>query len=176
MQVANTPPNREIADTIRERIKVRNAQINANARIINAKARAWTLAGFGTMVAASAIGIGIGAAVAFYGYAYASGIRIAPQEAAVSASREERAATESLPPWHQMDPQAGRLPSGSPAGPQSPSATRDPSTSRAQGVTAKYTVFKSVERGAGHITTGWDFVPGDNLPNEQYSKPDKKQS
>jgi len=172
MEISNIPPNREIAAAIRERIKVGNAQINANARIINAKARAWILAGFGAMVAASAIGIGVGAAAAFYAYGYASANWMPSQRAAAPASYGNKPPAEpSPPPWRQMDPQAGRSPGGTqPLGDGSSSspagATRDPLP--AQGVTSKYTVFKSVKLGSGQITTGWDFDAGELMPNKQY--------
>src|SRR5262249_13352849 len=97
----------------------------------------------------------------------------------VQTSPGERALTELPPPWHEMDPQGGREPTSSqhqspgksargPDGSHSTSATQDPSSSRSQAVTSKYTVFKSVKHGQGQVSTGWDFEPGDILLNTQY--------
>ena len=69
MEIPNTPENRVLANAV-------NARIKADARILNAKAAFWRLAGWALVCAM--IGVGVGAA--FVGWTYSRGPEVVDTE------------------------------------------------------------------------------------------------
>lgn len=158
MEIPNTPENRVLANAV-------NAKIKADARILNAKAAFWRLAGWALVCAM----IGVGTGAALYGWTYSRGPAIEADQVARAVAAALQTVTLKTEGTVKLDPEA-RL-GAAPAVPR-PTETQlgegqRPASQAA--VNTAFTVFKNVPHGAGQVVTGWNFASSDQKkPTHQY--------
>lgn len=159
MEIPNTAENRVLANAV-------NAKIKADARILNAKAAFWRLAGWALICAM----IGIGTGAALYGWTYSRGPAIEAEQVARAVAAALQNVTLKTEGTVKLDPEA-RI-----AAPQAPMPRptdaqlgegQKPASQAA--VNTAYTVFKNVPHGAGQVVTGWNFTSSEQKnPTHQY--------
>jgi hypothetical protein len=161
MEVPNTPENRVLASAV-------NARIKSDARLLNARAALYRLAGVGLLCAL--VGVGIGAA--FYGYSYANDPTFPTEKVANSVAAALSKVTLKTEGTVKLDPDAKLEVAG--ARPEIPTPTAaqlgagaTPDSKAA--VLTNFTVFKNVPHGSGQVVTGWNFASSEQKsPNHQY--------
>lgn len=162
MEIPATPENRVLANAV-------NARLKSDARILNAKAAFWRLAGVALVCAM--IGVGIGAAL--YGWTYSRAPVIQAEQVAEAVARALAATTLKSEGTVKLDPDSV-LALAQPKAPEMPRPTEtqlgsgSAPASRAAVATA-FTVFKNVPMGSGQVVTGWNFTSSEQkAPQHQY--------
>lgn len=159
MEIPNTPENRVLAGAV-------NARIKADARILNAKAAFWRLAGWSLMLAM----IGIGTGAALLGWTYSRGPAIEAEQVAQAVAAALQTVTLKAEGTVKLDPDA-KLSLPAPPTPRPTEAqlgTGQKPASQAA-VNTAFTVFKNVPHGAGQVVTGWNFTSSEQKsPTHQY--------
>lgn len=158
MEIPNSPENRVLANAV-------NAKIKADARILNARAAFWRLAGWALVCAM----MGIGTGAALYGWTYSRGPAIEADQMARAVAAALQTVTLKTEGTVKLDPDA-RLPAAAPT-PRPTEAQlgegQKPASQAA--VNTAFTVFKNVPHGAGQIVTGWNFASSEQKnPTHQY--------
>jgi hypothetical protein len=170
MFVERTSDNIALASAVRSRV-------NADARIINAKAALWRLAGIGLVAAGIGAGAGMAAGASFFGYSFitdshASAEKIA--DAITTALERVTLKTELLPGQKiAIDPASKVTIVGQTADdiprPASKQMQTDARPASKANVVTNFTIFKSVTFGLGTVETGWNFADSDQRnPTHQY--------
>jgi hypothetical protein len=158
LEIPNTPENRVLASAV-------NAKIKADARIINAKAAFWRLAGWGLVCAM----IGVGAGAALWGWTYSRGPAVEADQMARAVAAALGTVTLKTEGTVKLDPEA-RIGAAAPT--PRPSETQlgegqKPASEAA--VNTAFTVFKNVPHGAGQVVTGWNYTSSEQkTPTHQY--------
>lgn len=161
MEIPATPENRVLANAV-------NARLKSDARIQNAQAAFYRLAGIALVCAM--IGVGIGAALA--GWTYHRSPTIQADEVARAVAAAMSSVVLKAEGTVKLDPDA-KLPVASPASevPRPTDAQLGTGTvpkSQAAVATA-FTVFKNVPFGGGQVVTGWNFSTSEQkAPQHQY--------
>ena len=171
MLIAGTKTNKDLAGAV-------NARVQADARMIGAKAMAIRFAAVGLF----GLMIGLGVGFAFLGYAKLRDATGATERLADILARAlekttmhaalDPAASVHLQPGATvgLDPNAQVHVSDLPALPRPTSAQLrgggNPASKAA--VQTNYTVFRNVKFGAGEVVTGYNFSPDATLPDRQY--------
>lgn len=161
MEIPNTPENRVLANAV-------NGKIKADARILNAKAAFWHLAGWALVCGM----IGVGAGAALFGWTYSRGPSIEAEQVARAVAAAMEKVTFKTEGTVKLDPES-RL-AAVPAQPAVPRPTevqlgegQRPASQAA--VNTAYTVFKNVPHGNGQVVTGWNFSSSEQKsPQHQY--------
>jgi hypothetical protein len=159
MEIPNTTENRVLAGAVNSRIK-------ADARILNAKAAFWRLAGISLLLAM--VGVGVGAAL--FGWTYSRGPALEAGQVARAVAAAMETVTLKTEGTVKLDPDA-RIAAAAPAIPRPSEAQlgegQKPVSQAA--VATAFTVFKEVPHAGGKVVTGWNFAASDQkLPNYQY--------
>ena len=169
MLIAGTKANRALAGAVNDRVQ-------ADARMISAKAFGIRLAAIGVM----GLLIGAGVGLAFLGVAKsrdASGAAERLAETLTKAIERSKlhaeldpASTVKLDPAAQvaMDPNATVKMDAALPHPTRDQLNPDASPASKTQVQTHYTVFKAVRWGAGEVVTGYNFAPDGKLPDHQY--------
>lgn len=161
MELPANAENRVLASAV-------NARIKSDARLLNARAALYRLAGIGIMC--TFIGAGLGAA--FYGYSYTNDPTFPTEKVAntvaVALSRItlRTEGTVKIDPDSKLELGGGRSEVPTPTAAQL-GAGAVPESKAA--VLTNFTVFKNVPFNQGQVVTGWNFTSGDQKsPNHQY--------
>lgn len=158
MEIPNTPENRVLAGAV-------NARIKADARILNAKAAFWRLAGWALVCAM----IGVGTGAALLGWTYSRAPAIEADLVARAVAEALQTVTFKTEGTVKLDPES-RIPAPAPI--PRPTETQlgegqKPASQAA--VNTAFTVFKSVPHGSGQVVTGWNFSSSEQKsPTHQY--------
>ena len=142
-----------------------NARIKSDARLLNARAALYRLAGIGVMCAF--IGAGIGAA--FYGYSYTNDPTYPTEKVAKTVAAALSQVTLKTEGTVKLDPDAqigsrSEIPTPS-AAQLGAGATPDSKAA----VLTNFTVFKNVPFNQGQVVTGWNFTSSEQkAPTHQY--------
>ena len=162
MELPNTADNRVLASAV-------NARIKSDARLLNARAALYRLAGIGLLCAL--LGVGIGAA--FYGYSYANDPTFPTEKVANTVAAALSKVTLKTEGTVKLDPDAKvEVAGGARSEVPTPSAAQlgagaAPESKAA--VLTNFTVFKNVPYGSGQVVTGWNFSSSEQKsPNHQY--------
>ena len=162
MEIPATPENRVLANAV-------NARLKSDARIQNAKAAFWRLAGMALVC--GGIGGGIGAAI--FGWTYSRQPVIQADQVAQAVAAAMERVTLKAEGTVKLDPDA-KLPIGAGATQEVPRPTE---TQLGTGTTPKslanvntaFTVFKNVPYNQGQVVTGWNFTTSEQKsPQHQY--------
>lgn len=161
MEIPNTPDNRVLANAV-------NARLKSDARIQNAKAAFWRLAG--TALVCGGIGLGLGAAILGWTYSRQPVIQAEQVAQAVAAALER--VTLRAEGTVKLDPDSKlAVGGGQPDVPRPTEAQLGAGTSpKSQAVVnTAFTVFKNVPYNQGQVVTGWNFTTSDQkAPQHQY--------
>ena len=162
MEIPATAENRVLASAV-------NARIKSDARLHNAQAALYRLAGLGLAVALTGAGIG----AALYGYAQTRGPAADAEVVAQAVAAALSGLTLKAEGTVKLDPDA-RLATGG----GGPSEVPRPTEAQLGGgavpvsqaaVLTNFTVFKNVPYGSGQVVTGWNFTSSDQkAPAHQY--------
>ena len=160
MELRNTTENRVLASAV-------NARIKSDARLLNARAALYRLAGIGIVCALAGVGVG----AAFYGYSYTSDPTFPTAKVANTVAEALSKVTLKTEGTVKLDPEStlavgGRseIPTPTPA---QLGAGAAPDSKAA--VVTNFTVFKNVPFGSGQVVTGWNFSSSEQRsPNHQY--------
>lgn len=161
MEIPNTPENRVLANAV-------NAKIKADARILNAKAAFWRLAGWALVCAM----IGLGTGAALFGWTYSRGPAIEAELVASAVAAAMEKVTFKTEGTVKLDPESRLAAAPAPAPLPRPTEVQlgegqKPASQAA--VNTAYTVFKNVPHGAGQVVTGWNFSSSEQKsPQHQY--------
>ncbi|TDR90031.1 hypothetical protein [Enterovirga rhinocerotis] len=162
MEIPNTPENRVLAGAV-------NARIKADARILNAKAAFWRLAGWALVCAM--IGIGVGAALVGWTYSRGGTEAVDSEKVARAVAAALGTVTLKTEGTVKLDPES-RLAASPPAEVPRPTEGQlgqgqQPASQGA--VNTAFTVFKTVPHAGGHVVTGWNFESSEQkAPGRQY--------
>lgn len=162
MEIPATKENRVLANAV-------NARLKSDARILNAKAAFYRLAGYALICAT--LGLGIGAAL--YGWTYGRQPVIQAEQVAGAVAAALSGLTLKTEGMVKLDPQS-ILAIAAPKPPEGPRPTEaqlgagaTPPSQAA--VNTNFTVFKNVPHGSGQVVTGWNFTSSDQkTPQHQY--------
>jgi hypothetical protein len=193
MEVANTLPNRALAQAV-------NSRITADAVMLSAKSTLWRLTGVGAMCAL----IGIGAGAVFFGYSYVHDPRTSAEKMAIAFTQALEKSTLKTSGEVKLDPQATvkldangaqvkidpasavrldasgtvvRLDPNALANVRSYDVPRPTSNQLGSSavppsnatVVTNFTVFKTVTYGKGQVVSGWKFTSNEDLtPDHEY--------
>jgi hypothetical protein len=161
MELPNTSENRVLASAV-------NARIKSDARLLNARATLYRLAGVGLLCALAGAGIG----AAFYGYSYTNDPTYPTAKVANAVAEALQKVTFKTEGTVKLDPES-TLAAG---GPRSEIPTPTPAQLGAgaqpeskAAVLTNFTVFKNVPYGSGQVVTGWNFTSSEQKnPTHQY--------
>ena len=160
MELPNTAENRVLASTV-------NARIRSDARLLNARAGLYRLAGIGILCCLGGVGIG----AAFYGYSYTNDPTFPTAKVANTVAEALSKVTFKTEGTVKLDPDStvglgGRSEVPTPTAAQlGAGATPDSKAA----VLTNFTVFKNVPFGSGQVVTGWNFTSSDQKsPSHQY--------
>ena len=160
MELPNTAENRVLASTV-------NARIRSDARLLNARAALYRLAGIGILCALTGVGIG----AAFYGYSYANDPTFPTANVANTVAEALSKVTLKTEGTVKLDPEStigvgSRSEIPTPTAAQlGAGATPDPKAA----VVTNFTVFKTTPFGSGVVVTGWNFISSEQkAPSQQY--------
>lgn len=162
MEIPATPENRVLASAV-------NARIRGDARLLNARAALYRLAGLG--LAAALAGVGIGAAL--YGWTYARGQTIEAELVAGAVAKALSGLTLKTEGTVKLDPES-RVEVAAATRPEVPLPTAAQlgagAAPESKAVAAtNFTVFKNVPFGQGQVVTGWNFTSSEQKsPTHQY--------
>lgn len=159
MEIPATPENRVLASAV-------NARIKSEARLLNARAGLYRLAGLG--IACAFAGAGIGAAL--FGWTYARAPTVQADLVASAVARALEGLTLKTEGTVKLDPEArigvARAETPTPTPDQLGAGARPDSQATAA---TNFTVFKNVPFGQGQVVTGWNFASSQQkLPTHQY--------
>lgn len=160
MELPNSAENRVLASAV-------NARIKSDARLLNARAAGYRLAGAGGFCAL--LGIAIGAVL--WGYAQTRGPAADADRVASAIAQALSGLTLKTEGTVKLDPNStvglgGRseIPTPTPA---QLGANAVPDSKAA--VLTNFTVFKNVPFGQGQVVTGWNFTSSEQKsPSHQY--------
>lgn len=159
MEIPATKENRVLASAV-------NARIKGDARLLNAQAALYRMAGIG--LAAALAGVGLGAVL--YGWTYARTPTVEAELVAGAVARALAGLTLKTEGTVKLDPEA-RLAAARPDVPI-PTAAQlgagaTPDSKAA--VATNFTVFKNVPFSQGQVVTGWNFTSSEQKsPQHQY--------
>ncbi|HMO30651.1 hypothetical protein [Enterovirga sp.] len=158
MEIPNTPENRVLAGAV-------NARIKADARILNAKAAFWRLAGWALVCAM----IGLGTGAALLGWTYSRAPAIEADLVARAVADALQTVTFKTEGTVKLDPES-RLAVSSPVPRPTESQLGEGQKPASQAaVNTAFTVFKNVPHGSGQVVTGWNFTSSEQKsPTHQY--------
>lgn len=162
MELPATKENRVLANAV-------NARIKSEARILNAKAAFWRLAGLSLVCAMSGAGLG----AVLYGWTYYRGPAVQAEQVANAVAQALSGLVLKSEGTVKLDPDAVlALGSAKPAEMPRPTEAQlgvgTAPASRAA-VNTAFTVFKNVPMGNGQVVTGWNFSSGEQKsPQHQY--------
>ena len=160
MELPNTAENRVLASTV-------NARIRSDARLLNARAALYRLAGIGILCALTGVGIG----AAFYGYSYANDPTFPTAKVANTVAEALSKVTFKTEGTVKLDPES-TVGLGNRSEVPTPTAAQlgagaTPESKAA--VLTNFTVFKNVPFGSGQVVTGWNFTSSEQKsPSHQY--------
>lgn len=162
MEIPATPENRVLANAV-------NARLKSDARIQNAQAAFWRLAGFALVCLA--VGGGFGAML--FAWTYSRQPVIQAEQVADAVARALANTTLKTEGTLKLDPNATVKAAAAPASevPRPTEAQLGAGQGGAGGaaVTTAYTVFKNTPYGSGQVVTGWNFTSSDQkVPQHQY--------
>jgi hypothetical protein len=151
----NTPPNAATAAAV-------NARIAADASMVRARARLWTLAGVGALVALT--GVGIGALLA----GYQSRLEMVTGTVKLDDNARVRLDTSGATVKLDASGATVKLDAGAPPSPALPRASEEHPQSGAH-VVRDYVIFNNVDIPAGRVQTGWEFASSEDVsPHRQF--------
>lgn len=159
MEIPATKENRVLANAV-------NARLKSDARILNAKAAFWRLAGFALVCAM----IGIGGGAILFGWTYGRQPVIQAEQVANAVAAALSTLTLKTEGTVKLDPGA-RLAVAAPAAQDMPRPTESQlgTNQTPKSVATAFTVFKQVVFGSGQVVTGWNFTSGEQKnPEHQY--------
>ena len=160
MEIPATPENRVLASAV-------NARIKSDARLLNARAGLYRLAGIG--LACALVGTGIGAAL--FGWTYTRAPVVNAEILADAVAQAISRVTFKTEGTVKLDPES-RLAASRPATPTPTAAQLGANArpdSKAAVAATNFTVFKNVPFGQGQVVTGWNFTSGEQkTPAHQY--------
>ena len=160
MELPNTPENRVLASAV-------NSRIRSDARLLNARAALYRLAGIGLVCALAGVGIG----AAFYGYSYANDPTYPTAKVTAAVAEALSKVTFKTEGTVKLDPDS-TVALGARSEIPTPTAAQlgagaTPDSKAA--VLTNFTVFKNVPYGSGQVVTGWNFTSSEQrAPNHQY--------
>ena len=162
MELPNTPENRVLASSV-------NARIKSDARLLNARAALYRLAGIGLVCALTGVGIG----AAFYGYSYTNDPTFPTEKVANTVAAALSKVTLKTEGTVKLDPDAkvevGGAPRSEVPTPTAAQLGAGTSPDSKAPVLTNFTVFKNVPYGSGQVVTGWNFSSSEQKsPNHQY--------
>ena len=159
MEIPATPENRVLASAV-------NARIKGDARLLNARAALYRMAGIG--IACGLIGGGIGAAL--FGWTYVRSPVVNAEILADAVAHAMSRVTFKTEGTVKLDPES-RIAAARPDVPTPTAAQLGANAqpdSKALAAT-NFTVFKNVPFGQGQVVTGWNFTSGEQkMPAHQY--------
>ncbi|NNM71217.1 hypothetical protein [Enterovirga aerilata] len=161
MELPNTTENRVLASAV-------NARIKSDARLLNARAALYRLAGIGILCALTGVGIG----AAFYGYSYANDPTFPTAKVANAVAEALQKVTFKTEGTVKLDPESAIAVNGGRSDVPTPTpaqlgAGAVPESKAA--VLTNFTVFKNVPYGSGQVVTGWNFTSSEQKsPSHQY--------
>ena len=162
MELPNSAENRVLASAV-------NARIKSDARLLNARAALFRLAGWGVLAALTGVGFG----AAFYGYSYTHDPTFPTEKVANTVAAALSRITLKTEGTVKLDPDskievAGGARSDVPAPTASQLGAGAAPDSKAA-VNTNFTVFKNVPYGQGQVVTGWNFSSSEQkAPSHQY--------
>ncbi len=160
MELPNTAENRVLASTV-------NARIRSDARLLNARAALYRLAGIGILCALTGVGIG----AAFYGYSYANDPTFPTAKVANTVAEALSKVTFKTEGIVKLDPES-TVGLGSRSEVPTPTAAQlgaGATPESKASVLTNFTVFKNVPFGSGQVVTGWNFTSSEQKsPSHQY--------
>lgn len=159
MEIPNTKENRVLANSV-------NARLKSDARIQNAKAAFWRLAG----LALVCLMVGIGGGAILFGWTYGRQPVIQAEQVADAVAAAMSRVVFRTEGTVKLDPDARIAAAGAPEMPR-PTATQLGTTpgSAAPAVATNFTVFKNVPFANGQVVTGWNFASSEQKnPSHQY--------
>lgn len=162
MEIPATKENRVLANAV-------NARLKSDARIQNAQAAFWRLAGLALVCAMTGVGVG----AALYGWTYARQPVIQAEEVASAVASALSGLTLKTEGVVKLDPDS-RLAMTPPPPAEVPRPTEaqlgtGTSPKSLANVNTAFTVFKNVPYNSGQVVTGWNFSTSDQKsPQHQY--------
>ena len=161
MELPATKDNRVLANAV-------NARIKSEARILNAKAAFYRLAGLSLVCAMTGVGIG----AALYGWTYGRQPVIQAEQVANAVAAAMSGLTLKAEGTVKLDPESTLALAQKPPEAPRPTASQlgagaTPASQAA--VATNFTVFKNVPFGSGQVVTGWNFTSSEQkTPQHQY--------
>lgn len=163
MEIPATRENRVLANAV-------NARLKSDARIQNAQAAFYRLAGIALVCAMTGVGIG----AALYGWTYARQPVIAAEQVANAVAAALSGLTLRTEGTVKLDPEARLALASPPPPPEVPRPTEAQlgtggSQKGSASVNTAFTVFKTAAFGPGQVVTGWNFATSEQKsPQHQY--------